>query len=178
MPLNLPLSKKDVAKIVRRVYDKYVAIVTKSDVASVINQINANDISQIFDLCAELKDFNGKQIDVNHVEILEKIIVEEYKIISQEIILRERTEEPIWTVNDYTKLLEIVWFKYTNVVANVLDNIKELGYKFSTISGTTISISDVITHQDTKSRIAEGDKYIEPIKRLFWSRFNDWWRKI
>ncbi|MBD4919665.1 hypothetical protein GUF71_16400, partial [Xanthomonas citri pv. citri] len=58
MPLNLPLSKKDVAKIVRRVYDKYVAIVTKSDVASVINQINANDISQIFDLCAELKDFN------------------------------------------------------------------------------------------------------------------------
>ncbi|WP_280124609.1 DNA-directed RNA polymerase subunit beta' [Mycoplasmopsis bovis] len=167
MPLNLPLSKKDVAKIVRRVYDKYVAIVTKSDVASVINQINANDISQIFDLCAELKDFNGKQIDVNHVEILEKIIVEEYKIISQEIILRERTEEPIWTVNDYTKLLEIVWFKYTNVVANVLDNIKELGYKFSTISGTTISISDVITHQDTKSRIAEGDKYIELLKDYF-----------
>ncbi|MBD4757957.1 DNA-directed RNA polymerase subunit beta', partial [Xanthomonas citri pv. citri] len=59
MPLNLPLSKKDVAKIVRRVYDKYVAIVTKSDVASVINQINANEINQIFDLCAELKDFNG-----------------------------------------------------------------------------------------------------------------------
>ncbi len=65
------------------------------------------------------------------------------------------------------KLLEIVWFKYTNVVANVLDNIKELGYKFSTISGTTISISDVITHQDTKSRIAEGDKYIELLKDYF-----------
>lgn len=37
MLFNLLLSKKDVVKIVCRVYDKYVVIVIKSDVVSVIN---------------------------------------------------------------------------------------------------------------------------------------------
>ncbi|MGV2392908.1 UNVERIFIED_CONTAM: hypothetical protein O8I53_08000 [Campylobacter lari] len=50
-------------------------------------------------------------------------------------------------------------------MANVLDAIKALGYKFSTKSGTTIAISDVTTLPSTKNKIKEGDKYIEEIKK-------------
>ncbi|WP_029513522.1 DNA-directed RNA polymerase subunit beta' [Mycoplasmopsis primatum] len=167
MPLNMPLAKKDIAKIVRRVYDKYVAIVNMSDIASVINKINNQDISNTFDLCASLKDYNGKSIDINHVEILNGIIKDEYEKISEQIIIREKVEDPIWTVHDYTKMLNAVWFRYTNTVANVLDAIKELGYHFSTKSGATISISDVITSDKTKAKIAQGDVYIEQLKDYF-----------
>ncbi|MBZ4212667.1 DNA-directed RNA polymerase subunit beta' [Mycoplasma sp. U97] len=167
MPLNLPLSKKDIAVIVRRVYDKYVATVNMSDIASVINKLNNDNLSQIFDFCAALKDFRGKLLDINHVEMLETIIREEYQKKAEEVVINQKHEEALWTVDDYTAVLEKVWFRYTNIVANVLDNIKELGYHFSTKSGTTISISDVITLPTTKDKIKEGDKYIEQLKDYF-----------
>lgn len=170
MPLNLPLSKKDIAKIVRHVYDKYVAIVNMSDIASIVNVIKTIDLNnetQLFNLCAKLKDFKNEPIDINHVEIIVKIIKEEYAKISDEVVIREKIEDAIWNVYDYTKLLEKVWFRYTNIVANVLDSIKSLGYKYSTKSGTTISISDVITLPTTKDKIESGDRYVEQLKECF-----------
>ncbi|VEU75734.1 DNA-directed RNA polymerase subunit beta' [Mycoplasmopsis maculosa] len=167
LPTNLPLSKKDIAKIVRRVYDRYVAIVNMSSVASVINELEPNDTSKVFDLCAKLTDFNGKQLDINHVEILENIIRDEHAKIYEKSLAKNNPEDVIWTIDEYTELLEKVWFRYTNIVANVLDAIKSLGYNYSTKSGTTIAISDVTTLPSTKNKIKEGDKYIEEIKKWF-----------
>ncbi|WP_338822885.1 DNA-directed RNA polymerase subunit beta' [Mycoplasmopsis felifaucium] len=169
MPLNLPLGKKDIAKIVRRVYERYVAVINMTDVASIINRIREINLDDdtLFNECGSLKDFKGENLDVNHVEILEKIIKEEYKKVEEEVINREKHEEAIWTVDDYTRLLQRVWFKYTNIVASVLDSIKSLGYNFSTKSGTTISISDVITLPTTKGKIASGDEYVEKLRECY-----------
>ncbi|QSF13434.1 DNA-directed RNA polymerase subunit beta' [Mycoplasma sp. Mirounga ES2805-ORL] len=171
MPLNLPLSKKDIAKIVRRVYDRYVAIVNMEDIAKIINDLNSENLDTVESSCMNLTDYSGKVIsdsdEVSHAEILTKIITEEFIKNNELVSKNQKVSEPIWTLNDYTRLLEKVWFRYTNIVANVLDAIKELGYHYSTISGTTIAVSDVRTLDNTKEKIAEGDKYIEQLKDFF-----------
>ncbi|MBU4689705.1 DNA-directed RNA polymerase subunit beta' [Mycoplasma zalophidermidis] len=167
MDINLPLSKKDIAKIVRRVYDQYVGVVCMEDLAVVLNEINKDELDKIFEKCAVLKGYNGETISASHAEILTKFIIEEFNKIQYEVTMTQNNEDALWTINDYTKLLETVWFKYTNVVASVLDKIKSLGFHFSTISGTTIAVSDVITLPTTKDKIKEGEEYIERLKAFF-----------
>ncbi|WP_027332806.1 DNA-directed RNA polymerase subunit beta' [Mycoplasmopsis gallinarum] len=167
MPINLPLAKKDIAKIVKKVYNNYVSVINMESLASVIETIDENSLKDIFNKCAELKDHKGDTINISHAEILDKLIQEEYVKISQKVARKYRNKEAIWDADDYTALLEIVWFKYTNIVASILDEIKQLGYHFSTISGTTIAVSDVLTHPNTKERIKEGDKYIEELKEYY-----------
>ncbi|MCT4469970.1 DNA-directed RNA polymerase subunit beta' [Mycoplasma sp. HS2188] len=166
-PINLPLSKKDIAKIVRRVYDQYVGVVNMEDLAAIINDINKDEIDKVFEKCAQLQTFSGEPINSAHIEILSKLITSEFNQIQYQVTMTQNNEDAIWTVDDYTKLLERVWFKYTNVVANVLDKIKALGFHFSTISGTTIAVSDVITLPETKNKIKEGEEYIEKLKSFF-----------
>ncbi|ADN68868.1 DNA-directed RNA polymerase subunit beta' [Mycoplasmopsis fermentans] len=169
MPLNLPLGKKDIAKIVRRIFDRYVAIVTMEDLAAIISDLNSETINNLFDNCANLVDYNKNTIPVWHTENLVRIIKEEYEKINEELMIEYRKvdQEIGWRVSDYTKMLERVWFRYTNFVADVLDKLKALGYHYSTISGTTISISDVTTLPSTKDKIKEGDKYIEQLRDYF-----------
>ncbi|TQC54188.1 DNA-directed RNA polymerase subunit beta' [Mycoplasmopsis mucosicanis] len=168
MPLNLPLSKKDIAKIVRRVYDQYVSVICMEDLASILNETTSETLDSVFSKCNELTTYNGEKINTAHSEILCNLIKEEFKQISYEVSRDQQYQNAIWTVDDYTRLLERVWFKYTNVVANVLDKIKELGFRFSTISGTTIAVSDVKTLPETKNKIKEGEQYIEKLKSFFY----------
>ncbi|MGV2392907.1 UNVERIFIED_CONTAM: hypothetical protein O8I53_07995 [Campylobacter lari] len=93
LPLNLPLSKKDIAKIVRRVYDRYVAVVNMSEVASVINNLVPSDTSRIFEECAQLKDYNNETIDINHTEILDRIIREEHAKVYEKTVNKENPED-------------------------------------------------------------------------------------
>ncbi|VEU77061.1 DNA-directed RNA polymerase subunit beta' [Mycoplasmopsis columbina] len=173
MPINLPLGKKDVAKIVRKVYNRYVAIINMEAIASIINDINEifemqeTNPNELANRLAQLRDYKDDELDVSHVSILENIIREEYKEIQEKINYFKAKTAPIWEVKDYTKLLEKVWFRYTNIVASILDDIKQTGYHFSTISGTTIAVSDVLTDPTIKQKIAEGDKHIEKLKQYF-----------
>ncbi|WP_029906291.1 DNA-directed RNA polymerase subunit beta' [Mycoplasmopsis opalescens] len=167
MPLNLPLGKKDIAKLMRSVYDRYVAVVNIEDLADIIDRVGEINEEELFEYCAVLKDYNNQAIAASHAEILETFIREEKRLINSEIKAYSPNQDIFWNVNHYTRLLEKVWFRYTNVVASVLDNVKELGYHYSTFSGTTIAVSDVLTLPTTKDKIAEGDKYIEQLKGFF-----------
>ncbi|WP_051617782.1 DNA-directed RNA polymerase subunit beta' [Mycoplasmopsis iners] len=167
-PINLALGKKDIAKIVRRVYNEYVATVNIESISTVINDIKEiMEQDNLASRLSELKDYKGENITGSHIQILESIINDEYKIIDEKAKFLARGIESQWTIYDYTKLLEKVWFRYTNKVANILDDIKQLGYHYSTISGTTIAVSDVLTHSATKEKIKAGDEYIEQLRGYF-----------
>ncbi|MEA4115374.1 DNA-directed RNA polymerase subunit beta' [Mycoplasma sp. 744] len=167
-PLNLPLGKKDIAKIVRKIFNEYTATVNIESISKIINDINEIiSHNQLSEALSELKDYNNQKISGAHIQILETIINKEFKLINEKIKNSPKLSILGWTINEYTKLLEKVWFKYTNTVANILDILKELGYKYSTISGTTIAISDVLTHPDTKNKIKSGDEYITQLKKYF-----------
>ncbi|MGI6404301.1 MAG: DNA-directed RNA polymerase subunit beta' [Oscillospiraceae bacterium] len=51
--------------------------------------------------------------------------------------------------------------------AEVLDQIKALGFKFSTRSGITVSISDAVIPEEKKQYLEEAEKQIEEIQRRY-----------
>ena len=51
--------------------------------------------------------------------------------------------------------------------SKMLDRIKDLGYKYSTISGITISAADVLDYQGKKERVAEAEKKVDEIQEEF-----------
>ncbi|TNK82121.1 DNA-directed RNA polymerase subunit beta', partial [Mycoplasmopsis pullorum] len=167
LPVNAALSKKDIAKIVRKVYEKYVATVTMEDIAGVINDVNRENYEDTFIRCASLIDYKGDVIDPIHAQTLATLIKDNFKRIDNELTRKHKNENQIWTINDYTKLLELVWFDYTNKVAAILDSIKNTGFYYSTISGTTISMNDVTTVPSTKEKIHEGEIYTDKLKEYF-----------
>ena len=59
------------------------------------------------------------------------------------------------------KLLAQIYLEFGGAkTANVADNLKNLGYKYATRSGTTISIADLSVPADKKDLLAEAEKSI------------------
>lgn len=167
LPTNTALSKKDIAKIVRKVYEKYVAIVTMEDIASVINEVNRENYKDLFTKCAELYDYKNEPINQVHANTIAKLIKKHFAEIDAITTRKNKGQLKEWTVSNYTELLEKVWFDYTNKVAKILDKIKDLGFFYSTKSGTTISMNDVTTVPSTKEKIKDGEIYANQLKEYF-----------
>ncbi|WP_036436833.1 DNA-directed RNA polymerase subunit beta' [Mycoplasma elephantis] len=168
IPEYNPLSKKDVARVIRSVFDNYDAAITKEDVASVVNKIGIDDYfekDKIDSYYSELIDFRGNKLDRKHVEILKSFTYDIFKKIDER--KKHNNEPSTLFVDDYVEILEDIWFKYTNIVANVLDGIKAYGFKYSTKSGTTISISDIITLPSKQEHIKKGEEYISKLQEAF-----------
>lgn len=49
----------------------------------------------------------------------------------------------------------------------MLDNIKNLGFRFSTFSGATMSIADIKTSQEKAKLVSEGETYVSQLKQAF-----------
>lgn len=55
----------------------------------------------------------------------------------------------------------------TSVAATMLDNIKSLGFKYSTKSATTVAFSDVVVPKEKKVLIDEAEQMVEKINKQF-----------
>ncbi|AZG68864.1 DNA-directed RNA polymerase subunit beta' [Mycoplasma struthionis] len=162
-------NKKNIAKIIRFAFDKYVATISMSDVAKVIDLLNDNidpNDSMIYYL--ELKTYENKKINGEHAILLSKFTAEEKARVEQlnPERINSRTFIPL-TAEEKAKILDGVWFKYTNIVASILDDIKQLGFDYSTISGISISFSDILETDKKQEYIAEGDEYINQLKNYY-----------
>ncbi|WP_435130356.1 DNA-directed RNA polymerase subunit beta' [Mycoplasma sp. 6243] len=162
------LAKKDIAKIIRKIYEKYVYVVTKEDVANIIDATTYLNYTFRLNDCEALRDYNGDYIPLEHAKLINTFLVEEFEKINYSNHLKGIDNSLVsWTIDEYTKVLENVWFKYTNYVATILDKIKDLGFQYSTISGTTISMNDVKTLESTKEKIVEGDEHTAKLRQFY-----------
>ncbi|MCP4336291.1 MAG: DNA-directed RNA polymerase subunit beta' [Mycoplasma sp.] len=166
MPINKALNKKDIAKIVRAVFDAYVATITMEDIAGIINQINEENYTDTIMLFSEINDFRNKQVNPKHASALSTFVKEGFEQISKELALKNEGVTPIFEIQDKVKLLEYVWFNYTNLVADVLDKIKLLGFKFSMLSGSTVSISDIIKSDVKDKKVQEGENFVKELTKM------------
>ncbi|MCI7602419.1 MAG: DNA-directed RNA polymerase subunit beta' [Mollicutes bacterium] len=67
-----------------------------------------------------------------------------------------------------TEIIDEVFHRYgTSKTSAILDKIKDQGFRFSTISGLTIAISDINVLNNKHDYIVEGDKEIEHIEKLY-----------
>ncbi|GAA8718044.1 DNA-directed RNA polymerase subunit beta' [Chlamydia abortus] len=48
-----------------------------------------------------------------------------------------------------------------------MDDIKDLGFKYSTISGISISFADILETDKKNEYIAEGDEYIAKLRNYY-----------
>ena len=67
-----------------------------------------------------------------------------------------------------TKLIAQIYKKYqTTETSVVLDKMKDLGYKESTISGISISIGDILLAQHKEETLADANKLVEQINKQY-----------
>lgn len=176
METNNPFTKKSIAKIIRKFFENFVANTSIRQVASVVKKIDNERITKISEIEKEFEQISSlipnEKISKNHAKILTKILVNEYNLLLKQIEISNlrKNEQNIMReleINEKITLLQNVWFNYTNQIASVLDKIKELGFKFSTVSGTTISYSDIVLADNREENIEKGNKYVEKLRLKF-----------
>ena len=171
LPAAAPLGKGNVAKVIRRIFDKYNPVVSKEDISTVIADVNVGNYTETLAKYSELK-VKDENILIHHAELLEQFTRDEFEILNRKITAANEGIERSLEVSEKVELLEKVWFRYTNVIASSLDSVKELGFKYSTRSGITISISDVdqvtsdIRELKTKS-VSEGEEFDNKLRQLY-----------
>ena len=64
------------------------------------------------------------------------------------------------------RLIALCYRKYGNTkTAEILDNIKELGFRYATIAGITIGIDDIVVPPTKTNILSEADKKVEEIEK-------------
>ena len=177
LPINNPFTKKSIAKVIRKFFENYVANTSIRQVAMVVKKLSNNSIKNTEKIQREFEQIDSlvpnEKISKNHAKILTNLVVGEYRSFLKQIEIsnlkhgdQTKNLRELETV-EKIHLLENVWFNYTNQVAAVLDKIKELGFKFSTVSGTTISYSDIVLADNREENIARGNEYVEQLRWQF-----------
>ncbi len=178
LEINDPFTKKSIAKVIRMFFEKYVANTSLRQVALAIRTLDnktGQSLAKLEKRFVEIPSLTpNKTISKHHAKILAKLVFNQYKIALKKIELDNAKNHSVvdgeireLEKEEKIRLIESVWFNYTNQVASVLDKIKELGFKYSTISGITISYSDVISADNKKENIAEGNQYVDRLKQKF-----------
>ncbi len=67
---------------------------------------------------------------------------------------------------DIQKLIETVFERNKDSIADVLDEIKNLGFTYSMVSGASMAVSDIIDIDTREAIIANGDKDVEKLHEL------------
>ena len=167
LEINDPFTKKSIAKVIRMFFEKYVANTSLRQVALAIRTLDnktGQSLAKLEKRFIEIPSLTpNKTISKHHAKILAKLVFNQYKIALKKIELDNAKNHSVvdgeireLEKEEKIRLIESVWFNYTNQVASVLDKIKELGFKYSTISGITISYSDVISADNKKENTPQA----------------------
>lgn len=168
LEINEPLDKKAIAKIVRQIYDNYNGVLAKEDIATVIDQLDFENYENCILMYEKLRDYKGDKLPISHLSKLTEFTISEFKK------LFKREDQPVqietyrvFEDHEKVELLEKIWFNYNNMVCSILDKIKDLGFYYSTISGTSIAISDIKIAPRKHEFIAEGEDYINKLNAFY-----------
>ncbi len=114
-------------------------------------------------------DFNGEKVTGRIETTLGKIIFN--SIIPQDLgfVTRDTKENALrFEIEDdvkkgtYSKLIETCYRKHgTNTTVTMIDNIKNMGYKYSTLSSVSLSIFDLREADERQQLIDEANKQVE-----------------
>ena len=65
-------------------------------------------------------------------------------------------------------LIAQVYDRYKTTETSIfLDNLKDLGFKYSTVAGLTVSISDIVTSQHKEEYVAKGQEQVDKINKQY-----------
>ena len=127
-------------------------------------------------------EFNGEMITGRTETTLGRVIFN--SIIPQDLGFVDRTkrenafkfeiDEEVKKGN-YGKLIETCYRKHgTNTTVTMIDNIKNMGYKYSTLASVSFSIFDLTEAKDRDAIIEESDKIVRQNDELFMQGFTNY----
>ncbi len=105
---NKALAKKDIAKIVREVFQRYVATASKKDVASVLATINSSNANDTVMQYGEIVDHEGNALHKIHCQTLSQLTKEKFAEINKLITLSNEGVERVFEIHERVELLEKV----------------------------------------------------------------------
>ena len=124
-------------------------------------------------------EFEGKMITGRTETTLGRIIFN--SIIPQDLGYVDRTKRENafeYEVNEevkkgfYSKLIEICYRKHgTNTTVEMIDNLKNMGYKYSTLSSVSFSIFDITELKDRDKKIEETNELAKQNDALYMQGF-------
>ncbi len=158
LALNSPFTKSEMSKIIHLLFVKYEPKISKRELANIVLDIrNIEDIKSL-----DLIRRHCLNADEEHIRFLSISIQKHFAKIDLEVF------EQFYLVNNETKenWLERIWWRYTHILQQSLDSLKDLGFKFSTKSGITVSVSDISQAQGKTKFIDEGQEYVNKLKEL------------
>lgn len=104
-------------------------------------------------------------------ENIQKITPNKYFIERGKNIKEEIEAMPLvkpFVKSTLEKIIAQVFKRYkTTETSTMLDNLKDLGFKYSTIAGITISISDVETSKNKNAIVEEAQKVVDKINKQY-----------
>ena len=120
-------------------------------------------------------EFNGERVETRVETSIGKILVN--RIIPQDLgyVDRNNKDEFLKYEIDFPvgkdplgDIVAKIYNKYgTTPTARILDDIKALGYKYSTLSGITMNVFDMSIPKERDEIIAETEKLVEKNEKLF-----------
>ncbi len=123
--------------------------------------------------------FNGKPIVARVETTLGRIIFN--SIVPQDLGFVDRTKKEnalLFEIDkevkkgDYANLIETCYRKHgTNTTVTMIDNIKNMGYKYSTLSAISLSIFDLTEAKERDEKVSEAEKLAEQNNSLFMQGF-------
>ncbi len=91
------------------------------------------------------------------------LLVKDVKNIESKFKLAEEQLKP-FKKGHVAKLIETVFERNKDEIANVLDEIKSLGFKYSMMSGASMGMSDIVDIDERESIIDSGDRKVDFLK--------------
>lgn len=121
--------------------------------------------------------FDNKAIDLKaliKVRVNGEIIETTYG----RLMFNQIVPEGLWYINETLKkkvlqriLAESFELFWSSVTAQFVDNIKDFGYKYSTISGLSISKDDMLIPDNKNNLLSEADEKVKYIDKKHWTWF-------
>ena len=85
----------------------------------------------------------------------------------KEYIASQKVNKP-FIKKHISLIIDEVFHRYqAETTSEVLDMLKNQGFKYSTISGITVSLADVVNIEGKETLLVEGDKEVDKISRLY-----------
>ena len=104
-------------------------------------------------------------------ENLENITPDKFFIEKGKNLVEEVANMPLcggFVKKDLEKIIAQIFKRYkTTETSIMLDKLKDLGFKYSTISGITFSLSDVVTSDKKQEIVNETEKVVSQIEKQF-----------
>ena len=116
--------------------------------------------------------FSERMPFINRPNIINLTETHNEDLVTTDVDFREFIKKRVLVEPFKKKALADIIHKYfktfgTQLTAQMLDKMKNLGFKFSTISGTTISAGDVVSYSGKTRLFKEAEDYVKTINKFY-----------